>query len=240
MSAIGIEQPKARGSGRRFNSGMSIVVALIVAAGFGPTYASSLPPPGLPWWVHLHGAAMTAWILLFAVQAWLVGRRELKLHRSLGWAGAALAAAIAPLGFATTMLCVRRGAVPPFFSPAEMMAADMVDVSIFLSLVVAAVVLRRRGEWHKRLLLTATILLSWPALGRIVGTLTHAPTLVIPVSNALLLAVALVGPTYDLITRRRVHPSYAWGVAAILVAQPLHALLANCAPMLRLAVALKA
>jgi hypothetical protein len=41
-----------------FFATMSLVVALVIVAGFGPTYAASLAPPGLPAWVHLHGAVM--------------------------------------------------------------------------------------------------------------------------------------------------------------------------------------
>ncbi len=57
------------GTDRRFFTVMAVIVALIVAAGFGPSYASALTPPGLPFWVHLHGAVMVAWIVLFATQA---------------------------------------------------------------------------------------------------------------------------------------------------------------------------
>jgi hypothetical protein len=235
MTAIEAGRPAVKGSARRFYTVMAATIAVVVAAGFGPSYTSSLAPPGLPWWVHLHGAAMTAWITLFAVQAWLVGRRDLKLHRNLGFGGLALAVAIVPLGFATTMLCARRGATPPFFTPAQMMADDMVDVLVFLALVSAAVVLRRRGEWHKRLLLCATVLLSWPAMGRLVGHWGHSLAAVIPVSTALLLALALVGPIYDFVTRRTVHPAYAWGIGAIVLAQLVHTLLAASAPMAALA-----
>ena len=240
MTAVEVDRAAAPGGGRRFYSGMALLVAVVVAAGFGPSYAASLPPPGLPWWVHLHGAAMTAWIVLFAVQAWLVGRRDLRLHRTLGWATTVLAVSIVPLGCATTVLAAHRGATPPFFTPAQMLSDDMVDVVVFLVLVAAAVALRRRGEWHKRLLLTATVLLSWPAMGRLVGHWGHSLPAVIPVSSAMLLALALVGPAFDLFTRRSVHPAYAWGVAAVLLAQPAHALVAASAPMQALAHALTA
>ncbi|PTT73714.1 hypothetical protein DBR41_27990, partial [Pseudomonas sp. HMWF010] len=50
--------------------------------------------------------------------------------------------------------------------------------------------------------------------------------MIIPASITLLILLALVGPAYDLITRRRVHPAYLWGVGLILLAQPLHGLIA--------------
>ena len=46
--------------GPRFYTAMALLIALYVFYGFGRTYAASLGPPGLPFCVHLHGAAFTA------------------------------------------------------------------------------------------------------------------------------------------------------------------------------------
>ena len=224
-----------RGGDRRFFTVMAVVVALVVAAGFGPTYARAVAPPGLPFWVHLHGAVMTAWIALFAVQAWLVGRRSLGLHRRLGLASIGLVALMAPLGLATNLLAVQRGATPPFFTPAQMLAADFLDIFLFVGLYAAAIVRRRDGAWHKRLMLCATVLLTWPALGRLAAILGLGLEMIIPASIGLLIVLALAGPAFDLATRRRVHPAYLWGVGAIIAAQPLHALLAAAPPVAALA-----
>lgn len=236
--AVGVERPSGARQGRVFYVSMAVVLALVVLAGFGPTYSASLAPPGLPIWVHLHGAVMVGWIVLFAVQAWLVRGRALALHRRLGWASIALAAAIVPLGFATTMLAVRRGATPPFFSDAQMMAADMVDVVLFAGLYAAAILGRRESEWHKRLLLCATTLLTWPALGRLIPLRSLGLEMIIPAASVLLILLALAGPLNDLLARRRVHPAYLWGVGLILLAQPLHLLVAASPPLTALARAL--
>jgi hypothetical protein len=214
------------GADRRFFSVMALVVALVVAAGFGPTYTASLPPPGLPIWVHLHGLVMASWIVLFAAQAWLVGRRALPLHRRLGWASIGLVALMLPLGLATTTLAVQRGATPPFFTPAQMMAADFLDLFLFVGLFAAAVALRRQGAWHKRLMLCATVLLAWPAIGRLAPLRGVGLSNIIPVASTLLVLLALVGPAFDLATRRRIHPAYVWGVGLIAAAQLLHNTLA--------------
>jgi hypothetical protein len=210
---------------------MSLVVTAIIAAGFGPSYLSALPPPGLPVWVHLHGAAMAAWIVLFAVQPALVRRRSLPLHRTLGYASIGLVALIVPLGIATDLLAIRRGAVPPFFTPAAMFAADLCDLLLFAGLYAAAFALRRRADWHKRLLLCATVLLTWPALGRLPLARLFGLDMIIPISVGLLIALALIGPAHDLVTRRRIHPAYFWGVGLIILVQPLHVLLAESAPV---------
>lgn len=210
---------------------MALFVAAVVIAGFGPTYTASLAPPGLPLWVHLHGAVMTAWILLFVAQAWLIRRRSLTLHRSLGFASIGLVLTMVPLGVATTLLCIRRDAVPPFFTPNEVFAADLCNVLLFVTLYGWAVAWRRRRDWHKRLMLSATILLSWPAIGRLHPLWHFGVSMIIPLSIAVLLGMALIGPTHDLVTRRRIHPAYIWGVALTVLLYPLYTMLKTTAPI---------
>ena len=230
-----MQQPPRRAARDAFYPLMALVIAAFAAAGFVPSYTASLAPPGLPWWVHLHGAVMTGWLLLFITQSWLVRARNLALHRTLGYASIALVMLMVPLAVATDIMSVKRGAVPPIFTPAALVAIDWVDLATFVSLYVAAIVLRRRSDWHKRLLLSATVLLSVPGIGRI-GVL-H----LLPFSDALtgavlvLFLLALAGPVHDLIRRGRVHSAYYWGVGAIVLAQPLHLLVAASPPMQSLA-----
>jgi hypothetical protein len=224
-------QARTRTGEWTFFATMSLVVAAIIAAGFGPSYASALPQPGLPIWVHLHGAVMATWIVLFAVQPALVRRRSLPLHRTLGYASIGLVVLMVPLGIATDLLAIRRGAVPPFFTPADMFAADLCDLLLFAGLYAAALTFRKRVDWHKRLLLCATVLLTWPALGRLSFVQQFGIGMIVPVSVALLIVLALIGPVHDLLTRRRIHPAYLWGVGLLILVQPLHLLLANSAPV---------
>ncbi len=212
-----------------FFATMSIVVMLAIVAGFGPSYATSLVPPGLPFWVHLHGGVMATWITLFAVQIVLVRRRNHRWHRALGFASIALVAIMVPLGIATDVLAIRRGATPPFFTPAMMFSSDLTDILLFAALFGWAIAWRRRTDWHKRLLLCATVLLTWPAFGRLAPVHALGLAMIVPVSLALLVALALVGPVHDLYRRRSVHPAYLWGVGLIIVAQPVHMLLARSA-----------
>jgi len=211
---------------RRFFSVMALLVTLIVAAGFGPSYVSSLPPPGLPFWVHLHGAVMTSWVLLFVLQTWLIGQRNISLHRQLGWWSIGLVVIMVPLGVATNAMMIHRGATPPFFTPAGVMAADLLDLCLFVGLFVAAILLRRNGAWHKRLMLCGIVLLTFPAIARFIPLRSLGLSMILPVSSLVLVLLALVGPIYDLATRRKVHPAYLWGVGLIIAAQPLHDVLA--------------
>ena len=66
---------------RRFFRVAAILFALIVLAGFGRTYYLKglfAMPPLASMLVHTHGALMTAWVALFAVQAWFISSKRLR------------------------------------------------------------------------------------------------------------------------------------------------------------------
>ena len=223
--------PSTRHGDWTFFATMSLVVAFVILAGFGPSYTASIASTGLPFWVHLHGAVMTGWIIVFFVQTTLVRRHLLHLHRALGMASIGLVIVMVPLGIATDLLAIHRGATPPFFTPAEMFAADLCDMLLFVGLFAWGLVVRRRRDWHKRLLLCATVLLTWPAIGRLSPLGQLGLTMIVPVSIALLIGLALIGPVHDLSVRGRVHPAYFWGVGLIILVQPLHIVLARSRPV---------
>jgi len=81
-----------------FFTWMAALLLVINLVGFSPTYFLRIwfHAPALPLHVHLHGALFTSWFVLFLIQASLVPRGRLRLHRRLGAAGVALAALIVP------------------------------------------------------------------------------------------------------------------------------------------------
>jgi hypothetical protein len=217
---------------RPFMAIMSLVLAAVFVAGFGPSYVDSIAAPGgLPLWVHLHGVVMAAWILLFVVQGVLIRSGARALHQRLGLLSIALVAVLVPLGSATNVLCIARGATPPFFTPAELFASDQLDLLLFTALYAWALVLRRTPAWHKRLLVCAVVLLTYPAIARMSVVRHFGLDLIVPISVALVLVLAMIGPLHDLARYRRVHPAFAWGAAIIFLAQPAHELLAASAPV---------
>ncbi len=79
----------------RFWQRMAIGLAVFIVIGFLQfALRGFVDPIAAPFWVHLHGAAMLAWLALLIVQPTLVSRENMALHRRLGWAGAALAIAV--------------------------------------------------------------------------------------------------------------------------------------------------
>src|SRR3546814_18416567 len=66
-------------------------------------------PVAAPFWVHVHGAAMLAWLALLIAQPTLVTRDNLARHRQLGRIGGLLAIFITGLGIFTGIASLEIG-----------------------------------------------------------------------------------------------------------------------------------
>lgn len=209
---------------RVFYSGMAIAMAVTVLVGFGPTYyfrAFNDTPTfsgltELPSLVYVHGALFTAWTLLLVVQTQLVARRQLGLHRRLGMASVALAAALVVVGWQTTAAAGRRGAAPPGLDALVFLVVPVFDILLFAVFVSAAIALRRNKEAHKRLMLLAYVSMLTAAVARLPGVMALGP----PGFFGLTFVFVLIGVAYDLFSRRRVHPVYVWGGLLLAVSMP--------------------
>ncbi len=210
-------QPSVR-SGGAFYLAMSVLLAGIVMFGFSHTIPFDLAPPGLPLLLRLHALVFGAWVLLFIAQPVLVTRRSVSMHRKLGWAGVALAGVMILLGGSAILLALWHGTLPPFYPPELFIVRGLVGLGLFAGLFTAAIRLRRRIEWHKRLMLCAAITVVVPGLER---------SLPLPLfgaawpfaADAVTDLIALLGPAIELASRRRIHPAYVWGAGAIIAGQ---------------------
>lgn len=193
---------------RLFFSGMAFAFAVVVFIGFAPTYflrtLSDRPP--IPWLVHLHGALSSAWILLLLLQTTLVAVKRTDLHRLLGIGGAVLAASMIPVGYLVTISFARRGAIA---NPGTLkfVIVPMGALIVFPVLVGAALRLRRRPDFHKRLILIATIELMNAAVDRLPGVFAAGLAPFYSGTDLFLLALVI----YDGVTLRRIHPATLWG-----------------------------
>ncbi|WP_176591682.1 hypothetical protein [Sphingobium sp. EM0848] len=204
-----------RGNG--FYLGMSVAIAATVIGGFGSFALRGLVDvPRLPYWVHVHGAVFVSWTLLFVTQNALAHRGSIALHRRLGWVAVGLAAAMVPLGVLTASMAVVLDRVPSFFTPPIFLALSALELVAFVTLLTSAIRLRRRTEWHRRLMLCAMISIIGPAFGRILPMSLLGPWGGLAVMSGQMLFVA-VAVAHDLVAHGRVHPAYGIGAAVILV-----------------------
>jgi len=200
---------------------MAGAVAVTVFVGFAPTFylrGTFNPDKALSILLHVHGFALSAWIVLFLVQTILIVRGAPTLHRRLGWVMAGLAASIVVLMGAAIVEQMRR--VPPIPPPPFALAFGLFDIIVFATLVGGAIYWRKRPDWHKRLMLSATILLVEAAVVRIVAFHgVHQPLYLIlsQFSSALLFFIPCFA--YDWATRRRIHPANIAGLTLIMMDQ---------------------
>lgn len=203
----------------RFFLGMSGLLLLILLVGFSRTLYLRLffEVPSIPGYLHVHGATVTAWFVFLVVQASLVNVSRVDIHRRLGILGAVLGVAVIPAGLMATLQFIPR--LPEIGLPFE--AAPWVVTWIvfanfhmllgFVVFLVAALLKRRKTDFHKRLMLLATISLTPPALARIsqnLGWLLEQETIFVTVTWLLLVVPIL---TYDLVTTKRLHSATAIG-----------------------------
>ena len=196
---------------------LSLVMAAVIIGGFSRTVPDDFTAsPSLPVLLFVHGAIFSLWVVLLVTQPALIFRGSIRLHRRLGLAGAVLAAAMVVMALAATFVAIHDNLVPSFFPPAVFLAMNTIGILVFGALVTAGVKLRRQADWHRRLMLCATVSILGPGIGRLLpmDSFGHAAPMVM---FGVIMLFALAGPAYDLITRRRVHAAYLWGVGIILI-----------------------
>ncbi|WP_332819262.1 adenylate cyclase [Sphingopyxis sp.] len=208
---------------------MALGLAVFIIFGFLQfALRGFVDPVAAPFWVHAHGALMLAWLGLLVVQPTLVTRDNLALHRRLGWIGAGLATAITFLGVFTGVASLVLGRFPPFFSPPYFLALTTVESLVFGLVVMAAIRRRAMTDWHRRLMIGATIVILEPALGRILPMPLMIGWSDIPVGIVQLAVVGIVA-LHDRRTLGRVHPATKI-IAAVVVATRITIYLLSMTP----------
>lgn len=145
-----------------------IGLALLMITGFGLFNLAGLTDVRLmPRSTHFHGLVMFSWIVLFVVQNFLGAGRNLPLHRKLGWFGAVLALVGVFTGFQTGIVTTGLDRAPPVFYPPYFLALNFVQPLFFGGFVMAAILMRKRTDWHRRLMLAAVVIIAEPAIGRL-------------------------------------------------------------------------
>ncbi|QGN56523.1 hypothetical protein GKE62_16690 [Novosphingobium sp. Gsoil 351] len=186
------------------------------------------------WEIHAHAAVMVAWLGLTVAQPWLAASGNRALHRRLGWISLVVLATLPVVGSLAGTAALRDGIVPPFFTPAYFLALVNVGVVLVAAMVLWAVALRRRSDWHRRLMIGSTALLLEPALGR---------TLPMPlmggwgewVALAIQLGALAFLVGHDRRTLARVHPATLAAMLVIVIDHLLVETLSQFPPMIVLA-----
>lgn len=235
----------ARGSKSRAKTRRSLlylILPLLLVAmalvGFWPQYygrllsGAPLEGPAVHPLVPVHATLFVGWLLIILFQAALVHSGRTPLHQRLGpW--------LAGLGYVTAAVglfsglnlaaarVVRGGSLD---EAATFVAAPVLDMVMFTGFLTAAVLLRRRPEAHKRMILFTGYSLAFIGLVRYLARIPGA------MENLWLASVLLIAPIilcigWEASTRRAVHPAWWFGLGAFAARLALE-LLATLPPWL--------
>ena len=195
---------------------MSLLIAAVVIYGFSGTVDRKLihgnPPRPVLLWVH--AVLFSTWVAFYITQSVLVRIRKVRVHRTLGWVGAALGTSMIVVGPWVAVVMAR-------FDTSQLHRAnrdafllvplsDMVAFAICFGL---AILWRTTPERHRRLMLIATCALTGAAFGRI--PIMHTPLYFYGGIDGLI----LLGVLRDLAVSRRIHTVYLIAIPLLVAAQ---------------------
>jgi len=211
----------------RFYFRMAVVFVIIAFASFTPTYWApvvsgtfSAPPI-----VHVHGALLFSWTLLYLVQASLIAAGRTTRHQALGLLGIALFSVMCCSIVATRLILLRAEVHAGFGDAARRFSAiALCSLPLLIAFFAAAIANVRRPELHRRLMYLVMVGLMIAAIARVFLVLLKPPGAVGPppifvlipptLTAALLLVVAII---YERRRYGRVHPLYVYGGALLVL-----------------------
>jgi len=213
------------GTGHDFYLVSGWILAGLIVAGFGLNALLGRSSFSSPPIYHVHALAFFGWVAIHVAQTGLVAAGNLRLHRRLGWLAAAWLPFMVTMGLWLNVEVLRtRGGTPPR-PPSDFLFANAAVLAGFTGLVIAAVVLRRRTGWHRRLMFCGLALLASSAIGRLLPLQLNAAT-----NGWVIFAILLLFPVAGLLVDARrgagVHPAWGIGIAVIIGSKLLGSVLA--------------
>lgn len=205
---------KAPASDLQFYRTCITAMAVVLVSGFVLNLAMGRSSFAAPLVIHAHAFAAMGFVGVAVIQAWLAAAGQLRLHRTLGLAGIAITLALSVSGILVTLSGVQTGRVPFFFQPQHFLIANPATVLAFLGLLGAAVMLRKRTDWHARLQIGAFVMLMGPGFGRLLPMPFLTPY-AFEAASLVALAVPVIGMVRDRQVHGRAHP--AWWVPVIVL-----------------------
>ena len=219
-----VEKAAQRTREKRFFLLVGILFPLLVIIGFSRNYY--LRPlfdlgPLYSDMVRFHAVVMTAWILLFATQAWLISSKRVKLHMKLGMAGVGLAVLVLVTGYLVAIGAVEhqtaadRGGIPPLV----FLVVPIADLALFVVYFGLAIAWRKRSAEHKRLMLLTAANFLPPAAARfpVASVLTLGPLWIFGVPTVLTIAALI----YDTWRNKKLNWTFLVGTILLIASFPL-------------------
>jgi len=210
-----LASPRPASADEGFFRNTAIAMAAVIVAGFSLNLAAGRSSFSLPPIFHLHAFVFFGWTALYVTQNLLVARGSVALHRRLGWLALGWIPAMVGLGFAMTLYSIRERGGPFFFDQNSFLIGNPLDLLTFAGLAGAGITLRRRTDWHRRLMYCSMASLTGPGFGRLLPMPLMVPwswwwaALIMP------MIFPAIGILADWRRTGRVHPAWWCGAGAM-------------------------
>lgn len=214
MATLALDSRGSTSRDDRFFLYSAIAMVVVIVAGFSLQLGAGRSSFDAPLLLHAHAVVFMGWVVIYLLQATFATTGNLRFHRPLGWLAAVWIIPMLVLGFMVTIAMARRGEVPFFFKPLHFLIFDPVSLITFAGLTVAAIALRRRTDWHRRLHFCAMAVLLGPGFGRLLPLPLLQPW-AYEATFAAVMIFPVAGVIADLLRSGRVHPAWGWGIGAI-------------------------
>jgi hypothetical protein len=209
------DSSRVQRSSRKLFLSAAVLIAISVFVGFSRTYYLHrwFHKPDLSLFLHVHAVVMSSWIVLFLIQTLLIPAGKIALHRKLGLLGMASAALVPILGASATIMAARREVLahaPDVPIVIIVLALELTQMLMFAGFVAAGFLLRKRPDFHKRLMLLATLCMLPNAIVRIIPLQSFViPLIIWSLSIALVVLI-------DWLVQRKLHPVLArWAAVEV-------------------------
>lgn len=219
---IDIAPTQANGGRPQFFAWTALVMAAIVVLSFPITYYLPVATGSgnFDTLHHVHGLAFFAWFGIYVWQTQLVAGGQLARHREIGLGGFALTGLIIPFGY----WIAQRGAerrLGTIEHPYEFTWYNLIDMTLFTVLMIAAIVLvTRHKEWHRRFVFVAALCLVAPAATRWTLQIPGIDPFLVDIASYLVMYPFLITlANFDWRTMGKLHPASLTSITMLL---PIH------------------
>jgi hypothetical protein len=145
---------------------MALLALAVTAIGFWRTFFSQLGNIDA---AHMwHGASSTGWLVLVLVQASLIGSRQYRWHRVLGWGSLLLFAILIVSSWNVLAMMLAGKGTPMPFELAKLFAlSDVTAIPLLVVSYAAAIIWRKDRHVHSRLISVTLLAGLLPAAARL-------------------------------------------------------------------------
>jgi uncharacterized membrane protein YozB (DUF420 family) len=175
-----------------------------------------------------HGIFFTLWFMLLLVQPYLIKSENLKWHKRIGLIGAGIAVIMLVTGILAGFIAAARpeGFQGTETGPVEFLMIPISGVCMFFVLIACAFSFRKKGQYHKRLMLLGSIVLLDAPLRRLpVDQLIFSWPATYFTGDMIVLFMVFPIIAWDIFSIGRLHTATIFGGFAILIFNPLRGLL---------------